>query len=431
MAENLPKTEVATEVAVPTKWDILISRLTGLSRSYYLLLVLFAFITIIGVAAGLHAMYIGYSHAYNVSREVPWGILISTYVFFVVTSTGLCLVSSIGHVFGIKDFMPIAKRSVFLSIVTIIAGFTVIFFEIENPFRMAIYNIISPNLSSNIWWMGTLYGAYLFFMIVEFVLLQIEKHRLATYAGFMGVVSGIAAHSNLGAVFGMLHGREFWYGPYMPIYFIASAMVSGCATILFFTYLAHKVNNEQIDKIVAKAINATRKVGILTICIIMFFTAWKIITGFVGAEGKREALMVLLTGKYSFNFWVLEVAIGMLIPLILYILSRGKNIKLIFVGSALMIFGIFFMRYDLVVIGQIIPVYYELGVTEYETLLSYSPSIHEILVVLGGMGIVGTTFLLGEKIFNAHRVEEHEHAHIAVDFKTVEIVDTKTLKEVK
>lgn len=356
---------------------------------------------------------------------MPWGILISTYVFFVVTSTGLCLVSSIGHVFGVKDFMPIAKRSVFLSIVTIIAGFTVIFFEIENPFRMAIYNVISPNLTSNIWWMGTLYGAYLFFMILEFIFLQLDKHKIATYAGFMGVVSGIAAHSNLGAVFGMLHGREFWYGPYMPIYFIASAMMSGCATILFFTYLAHRVNSEGIDKLVARALEVTTKVGILAICIIMFFTAWKIITGFVGAEGKREALMVLLTGKYAFNFWLLEVGAGMVIPLIMYILSKGRNMKMIFAGSALMIFGIFFMRYDLVVVGQIVPAYYELGVSEYELLLSYFPSIHEILVVLGGIGIVGTTFLLGEKIFNAHRVEEHEHEAVASHLEALETAKTE------
>jgi len=427
MAENVTKTQEVAEVVIPTKWDILISRLTGLSASYYSILAICALIAAVGVGAGLHAMYIGYNHAYNVSREVPWGILISTYVFFVVTSTGLCLVSSIGHVFGVKDFMPIAKRSVFLSIVTIVAGFTVIFFEIENPFRMAIYNVISPNLSSNIWWMGTLYGAYLFFMTLEFIFLQIDKHRLATYAGFLGVVSGIAAHSNLGAVFGMLHGREFWYGPYMPIYFIASAMMSGCATILFFTYLAHKVNNEKFDKLVERALEVTSKVGILAICIIMFFTAWKIITGFVGAEGKREALMALLAGEYAFNFWALEVAVGMVLPLVLYILSRGKNMKMIFAGSALMIFGIFFMRYDLVVVGQVVPVYYELGVAEYETLLAYFPSVHEILIVLGGMGIVGTTFLLGEKIFSAHKVEEHEHEH-AVHLEALETSKTETVR---
>ncbi|HTZ19165.1 MAG TPA: NrfD/PsrC family molybdoenzyme membrane anchor subunit, partial [Dissulfurispiraceae bacterium] len=116
---------------------------------------------------------------------------------------------------------------------------------------------------------------------------------------------------------------------------------------------------------------------------------------------------LLLTGSYAFNFWGLEVAAGMVIPLTLFILSRGTNLKLIVTASALMIFGIFFMRYDLVIVGQLVPVYYELGVNEYSGLLSYAPSAHEIMIVLGGMGFVALTFLLGEKIFSGHKSEIH------------------------
>lgn len=377
------------------------------TRGYYAALLACGVLLLAAVAAGIHAKYIGTMNAYGASREVPWGILISTYVFFVVTSTGLCLVSSIGHVFGVKDFMPIAKRAVFLSIMTITAGFFVIAFEIENPLRMAIYNVISPNLTSNIWWMGTLYGAYMLFMAIEFGLLVKSKAKAATIAGFMGVVSGIAAHSNLGAVFGMLHGREYWYGPYMPIYFIASAMMSGAATIIFFTWLAYKTNGEKMEAAMKRALQVTTKVGILLISVILFFTAWKFITGFVGGDSKKEALEMLLTGSYAFNFWVLEVGAGMLIPLALFIISRGQNLKLIVTASALMIFGIFFMRYDLVVVGQLVPVYYELGVNEYSQVLTYTPSAHEILIVLGGMAFVGLTFLLGEKIFAGHKSEIH------------------------
>lgn len=411
MAENLTQTsDVAVAAPTVTGWQIVIDRLSGYSKTFYALVALSAFVLAAGLAAGLHAMYVGYDHAYNTTREIPWGILISTYVFFVVTSTGLCLVSSIGHVFGVKDFMPIAKRAVFLSIVTIVAGFMVILFEIENPLRMALYNVISPNFTSNIWWMGTLYGVYLFFMTLEFVFLQLDKHKFAMYSGLMGVFSGIAAHSNLGAVFGMLHGREFWYGPYMPIYFIASAMMSGCATIIFFTYLAHKVNGEKMDKPMLRAMEVTTKVGILLTGVIMFFSTWKIITGFVGAPAKREALHDMLFGSFAFNFWGLEVCMGMVVPMALFLLSRGRNLKMIFTASALMIFGIFFMRYDLVVIGQTVPVLYELGVNEYSSLLSYTPSVHEVLIVLAGIAFASFMFLVGEKVFSAHKVEEHAHA---------------------
>jgi len=404
MAEDLTKT---ADAAVLTGVRVGVLQILQGTKGYYAALIISGMLLMAAVAAGIHAHYIGTMHAYGASREVPWGILISTYVFFVVTSTGLCLVSSIGHVFGVKDFMPIAKRAVFLSIMTIMAGFFVIAFEIENPFRMAIYNVISPNLTSNIWWMGTLYGAYMLFMAVEYAFLVMNKPGIATKVGFMGVVAGIAAHSNLGAVFGMLHGREFWYGPYMPIYFIASAMMSGAATIIFFTWLAYKTNGEKMDAAMKRALQVTTKIGILLISMILFFTAWKIITGFVGGDAKKEAIELLLTGSYAFNFWGLEMAVGMVIPLALFIISRGQNLKLIATASALMIFGIFFMRYDLVIVGQLVPVYYELGVNEYSQVLSYAPSAHEILIVLGGMGFVGLTFLLGEKIFSGHKSEIH------------------------
>ena len=116
---------------------------------YLIFVTLFGLLLLIGIGAGIHALFIaGTRHAYGTYREIPVAILISTYIFFVVASTGLCLVSSIGHVFGVKDFMPLAKRCVYLSIITILAGFLVIGLEIENPFRMILYNIISPNFSS-------------------------------------------------------------------------------------------------------------------------------------------------------------------------------------------------------------------------------------------------------------------------------------------
>lgn len=392
---------------VVASWYSNVMEMLSGGRSYYILLIITGLIIFAASFTTINALNIGYRHAYNVTREIPWGILISTYIFFVVTSTGLCIVSSIGHVFGVKDYMPIAKRAVFLSIVTIIAGFTVIFFEIENPFRMAIYNVISPGLTSNIWWMGTLYGAYMVFMIVEYIFLLLDMHKIAMFAGLCGLLSGLAAHSNLGAIFGMLHAREFWYGPYLPIYFIVSALASGCAAIIIFTYLGYKVNNEIMDKPMQRAMEVVGKLCALMIGVLIFFNVWKIITGFVGGGGKYEALMAMLAGPYALNFWIFEAGIGMLIPFAMFLYSKGKNIPMMFVASVLMTIGIFVMRYDLVVIGQVVPVYHEMGVSEYKGLLSYTPSFYEIMVVLAGMGIVALSFLVGERVFSGHKSEIH------------------------
>jgi molybdopterin-containing oxidoreductase family membrane subunit len=378
------------------------------SGKYTAAIGLLGLLTLVGVAAGIHSIYAGHEHTFGVSREVPWGVLIAAYVFFVVTSTGLCIVSSIGHVFGFKNFNPIAKRAVFMSICTIVAGFLVIAFEIENSWRMPVGNVIGANATSNIWWMGTLYGAYLFFMLIEFVMLQKNEHKMATRFGLAGLLTGIVAHSNLGAVFGLLNGREFWHGPYMPIYFITSAAMSGCIAIIFFTYLAYRANNWQMSDDMKKSLGSVANVGALLLAIIIFFTSWKMITGVTGnPPGKYEAIMSLVNGPYALNFWGGEVLLGMVIPFVVIMLVRGRNMHALFFASLAGMVGIFFMRYDLVIVGQLIPHFHGMGLVDYAEFLSYSPSLHENLVVIGGIAFCLMLFLMGEKLFRGHLSEDH------------------------
>jgi Ni/Fe-hydrogenase subunit HybB-like protein len=378
------------------------------SGKYNLAVGLMALLTLVGVAAGLHSLYAGHEHTFGVTRDVPWGLLIAAYVFFVVTSTGLCIVSSVGHVFGFENFNPIAKRAVFMSIATIVAGFLVIAFEIENSWRMPVGNVIGANPTSNIWWMGTLYGAYLFFMMIEFVMLQKNNHKVATAFGLAGLLTGIVAHSNLGAVFGLLNGREFWHGPYMPIYFITSAAMSGCVAIIFFTYSAYKFNGWKMSDKLTRSMEGVAKMGALMMAIIIFFTSWKMITGITGnPPGKYEAMQALLTGPYAINFWIGEVALGMVIPFAIIMAVKGRNMNALFIASLAGMIGIFFMRYDLVIVGQLVPAYHGMGLVDYPDLLTYTPSMHENLIVIGGIAFCALLFLIGEKLFRGHFSEDH------------------------
>ncbi len=398
----------ARMVNISKKWGFHgVEALRNASPLYKITMAFFALLALAGAVVGLQAMIVGYHHVYGVTREISWGLLISAYIFCVVTSTGLCIVSSIGHVFGGEAFMPIAKRAVFMSIMFMFGGFCIIFFDIENPFRMAIWNVISPNFASNMWWMGTLYGMYLFFMVVEYYFLLDQNHSLSRLMGFFGLVIGIAAHSNLGAVFGMLHGRPFWYGPYLPIYFIFSAAMSGGCAILFFTALGWKINPEIMNLRMERAMKAVTQITIFLISVIIFFTIWKIITGMV-SEGKQLIIMSFLTGDYAINFWVFEVFLGMFLPLYLLIRSKGNNYNLILWATGLMMIGIFFMRYDIVIPGQMESVYHSLGVVEAENMLTYTPSFHEIMASLFGMGFIGFAYFAGEKMLNGHQLEKHE-----------------------
>ncbi|PKN18449.1 MAG: polysulfide reductase [Deltaproteobacteria bacterium HGW-Deltaproteobacteria-6] len=368
---------------------------------YFVFLIFFTLLFLAGVVSGVYSLFIaGSRHAYGTFREIPLALLIATYIFFVVASTGLCLVSSIGHVFGNRDFLPIAKRSVLLALITIISGFLVIGLEIENPFRMMIYFFTSPNFSSNIWWMGALYMMYMIFMAIEFVLLLRESHRVAAFFGFLSVAFGVAAHSNLGGIFAMLHGRDLWYGPFLPVYFIISAMMTGSAFIIFFSIVAQKLRKQAMEEDEKKSLLLVSKLAMLMIAAVMFMTIWKMITITTAGATLLITIYEMISGAHAFNFWVLEVTCGMVIPFFLFLLSGGRKQSLMIVAASFMIFSIFFMRLDLVVTAQIVPLYWELGVKEFSQLLTYTPTWREILVAMGGAGFCGMAFLLGEKIFN-------------------------------
>lgn len=377
------------------------SRVLSGGPVYLFFVCLFGALFIAGVAAGIHSVYIaGSRHAYGNYREIPLAMLIATYTFFVITSTGLCLVSSIGHIFGVKNFLPIGKRAVLLSVITIMSGFLVIGLELENPLRLAIYLFTSPNFTSNIWWMGILYSFEVVLLIVEFIFTMLDNHKVSKVAGFLAIIFGVAAISNLGGVFAMLNGREYWYGSYLPIFFIASAVMMGCAAVIFFTVIAHRIKREPIEGPVADSLAAVGKLTGLMLAVVMFFTIWRMVTLTVGGTQELLVYDAFISGPFAFNFWVLEVALGMIAPFVLLLWSKGRRIGLMFVAVALMILCTFFVRLDTVVAGEIVPLYWELGVKEFSQLHTYAPTWHEIFVVLGGVGFCGAAFLLGETIFN-------------------------------
>lgn len=355
---------------------------------------------LVGAAAAMMVLIKGHSPMYNVTREIPWGILISTYVFFVVSSTGLCLVSSLGHVFGIEQFELIGRRAILLAIITLLTGFGTIAMEINHPIRMAIYVILSPNFESPIWWMGTLYGIYLMLLIGEFYFLMRNHHKGAMTMGLLGFVAAVTAHSNLGGVFGLLEARPYWHGSFLPLYFILSALVSGGALISIIVYYNYQFRKIPLPARYPQFIDTLAKLQALFLMILTFFVTWKIIPGLYGRPPEKfEATMALLTGPLAFNFWFFEVLIGMLIPIGLLLNKKFRTPFGVMLAGVFCTVGIFFMRYDLVLGGQIVPMR-EGGQELVGGLLSYTPSLAEFAIVGGALASCMFLYTLAEKLFD-------------------------------
>ena len=359
---------------------------------------LFILLTLIGVGAGLYAQMVGHHHAYANTRELPWGLLISSYAFFAITSTGLCLLAAISHIFGGNRMAPLANRMVFLSIATIMGAFAIIGMEIENPHRMLIYNMLSPNLTSNIWWMGTLYSMAVGFMFLEFYLIINKEYKPAIILGVMGAIAEVLANTNLGAVFATQAGRPFWYGAQLPIFFLACAFLSGAAATIVFTFLAHKIRKIEMNEDTTNGIKTAGKVLALMLFLVSVAVIWRFIAYYAGgAEAARIAAGALVNGPLSINFWVFEIAFGLAIPLGLIAISNLRSPKMLFIAALLTLIGQFVSRYDLVVAGQIVPEF--AGWSGLPTNLRYLPSMTEVLVACTGFGVAGALFLIGERFF--------------------------------
>ncbi len=123
---------------------------------------------------GGYALLMSLIHSMEIlefSANAPWEMMVSNYVFLVGSSIGLCIVSSLGCVFGLKRYEMIAKRCIFLALIAIIFGLSSIGLHLGHPERGAIYNALTPNFRSAMWWMGSLYPPYIAFVALWFWLL--------------------------------------------------------------------------------------------------------------------------------------------------------------------------------------------------------------------------------------------------------------------
>jgi len=377
-----------TAVAEPEVANSLVKTLSGI----------FGLLLIVGVGVGIAGFFIGHEHLFNNTREVPWGLLISTYAFFAITSTGLCLLAAISHVFGGNKLAPLANRMVWISLITILSGFTVIGMEIESPWRMAIYNVISPNITSNIWWMGTLYGAALGFILIEFWLILTKHYTWALALGILGALAEVAANTCLGGVFSTLASRPFWYGSQLPVYFLACAFLSGAAAAVFFTHYAYVIRGRKMEQHVFEGVQAAGKVLLLMLIMVSVSSFWKMASFYVGGSSDgRVAAEALYSGPLAFNFWSIELGVGIIAPIALLLLTRFKSLTAMSTAALMSLVGMFIARLDMVTAGQIVPPYS--GFDNLPTYLNYTPSGYEWIVALAGIGFTGIAFLQGERFF--------------------------------
>lgn len=323
------------------------------------------------------------------SSGITWGLPVVTYVFFVLTSTGLTFVASLAMVFGFKEFYPIAKRCIWVAAITLIAGFASLALELGHPFRMLWAIPLSFQYLSPLNWMGLFYAAYMVLLLLKFRKVNggdwdSSSSRTLGIASFVAVV---IAHGTLGGVFGAMAMRPMWYGPLVPLYFLLTAAVSGAAFAVLITYLTYGSENSMPTKVRSLMQGAMPKVFAAVLGIVIVAMASRMITGLWTNADGMQVWDHIVTSPW---FWIEMVLV---IAAFVMLLKGGSP----FAPSVMVIVALFIGRYEFVISGQLVPLFKGAWVTG---LIDYTPSMTEWMITLMAVGIVLAGWAFGEKSLN-------------------------------
>ena len=191
--------------------------------------------------------------------------------------------------------------------------------------------------------------------------------------------------------------------------FMLSAIVGGIALTLFLSMIASrltpkaKINDALIERV-------SRFVGWLLIGY-FYFCAWDALSmSYTYDPGRSEGLRLMTKGPLAFNFWIVEMLLGMIVPMVLLLytptrMNRFWRMIALFLIAA----GVVAFRWDINISGFLVLMPYVPGQAIAYT--SYRPSIIEILT---GSAIIAyglTAFSLGVKYLRVvdHTLVEKEH----------------------
>ncbi|NVO00686.1 MAG: polysulfide reductase NrfD [Geobacteraceae bacterium] len=343
---------------------------------------IFVYLAILGLilgGAGIASIFIlGHGHTTNTSSLVPWGLQISTYVYFALVSGGCIFTNFIGNMFFHEKYQPLASRVIFMGLITAIAGFAALASELGHVERMYLF-MVSPNPSSPMFWMSVWYTADITILLIEYINIQRHHHSKGMlYASF---IIPVITYCSLGSLFGAVGTVPYYYSSLLPIYFIFSGFLSGnalCAIIA--AWQIRSTGNSRLLKPFQRMQRiALASVLVLTFCRLIIGVS----SGISGYEVFRETLLKNL---------LLGIGVSLVIPFL--ILMYKRSVGGLVISSLIVLAAQFMARLDLVVEGFRVPTF---RVYDMPERISYMPSIFEILVVIASLSIVALVYLIAEK----------------------------------
>lgn len=376
------------------------SEIKGNSKGFFLVGGLLATLLLFGLYSALTMEHMGHWIT-GMNNQVVWGIPHVFAIFLIVAASGALNVASIGTVFNKTVYKPLGRLSGLVALALLIGGLAVLVLDLGRPDRL-IVAMTTYNFKSIFAWNIFLYVGFI--VIVAAYLWVYMERRMNRYSKLAGVVAFIwrlVLTTGTGSIFGFLVAREAFNSAMMAPMFIAMSFSFGLAIFNLVLISAVRGDSREIGDVLLIRLG---KLLAVFVAVVLYFTTVQHLTNLYMAKGAGiESFILMNGGIFTQLFWVVQVFIGGILPLIIIFSSlRANPLRRLMIASILVIVGGFSQIYVLLIGGQVYPqnIFPNKVVTSdfYDGVVtSYVPSIYEIGLGFGGISLALLIVLVGLK----------------------------------
>jgi Ni/Fe-hydrogenase subunit HybB-like protein len=375
-------------------------QLQGDEKKYYFLLCLVGLVVLIGAISAYYMETNGH-HVTGMNNHVVWGMPHVFAIFLIIAASGALNVASISSVFGKTLYKPLARLSGLLSIALLVGGLVVLVLDLGRPDRL-IVAMTTYNFKSIFAWNIYLYTGFLAIVVIYlWMMLERRMNHLTKTVGIVAFIWRLALTTGTGSIFGFLVARQSYDAAVFAPLFIAMSFSLGLAVFIVILAIASAADNRPLgDHIVT---NLGKLLGIF-VAAVLYFVLVQHLTNLYATEHHGVELFILLEGGiYTGLFWVVQITIGGILPLFLLLHPRLSNVKLnIYLAAGCVIIGSFAQLYVIIIGGQAYPLVLFPGMEVTSSFFdgvvrSYSPSLPEILLGIGGVSVAVLIIMIGLK----------------------------------
>ncbi len=349
----------------------------------------------------------------GMNNQVVWGLPHVFAIFLIVAASGVLNVASIGSVFGKAIYKARAPLAGLLSIAMLSGGLAVLMLDLGRPERFML-PALDFNFTSVFAWNVVLYSG-MFGLVIAYLWAMMDK-RMNVYSKPLGLAVfawRFILTTGTGLIFAFLTARQAYGSAVLPPMFIVMSFAWGLAVFHIVQMAIYAWNDKVLEPEILE--RKKRLLGVFILGSLYMVVVYHMTNLYFAHRIGFERFILLDGGVYSSLFWWGYVLIGNVLPLALIFLPGMKNRKSALTASLAVVLGGFVFLYVFIIGGQAFPLDifpgYEVSSTFGDgQIASYTPSIYEILLGLGGLAIA---FIITTVSVHVLNFMPHDKSYVA------------------